>query len=373
MNQTYECYAACSFGLEAVVVRELNDLGIEDTRAVDARVYFSADKEGLAKANIRLRTADRVYVILKSFEAKTFDQLFEGVKAVPWGDWLPKDAKFPVTADAVKSTLGSVSDVQAVSKKAIVEALSRAYRLSFFKESGAEYEVYVSIFSDMVYVCLNSSGAGLNRRGYRVKNSLAPIRETLASGLISLSRWRDRPFYDIMCGSGTIVVEAALRAKNMVPGLRRKYGAEGWAGFSEVFQEEREKAQSEVIKKPDVKIFASDIDEKALELTRFHAARAGVADLIEIYQEDAKLFVPRTEAGTLISNPPYAMRMGEKEETEELYRAVGKRLLELPGFRYYFISSEENFEKLFGKKADKVRKLYNGNMRCNYYQYFKEK
>ena len=372
MKHKMRCYAACSFGLEAAVAFELKNMGFENVTTRDARVYFDADDTELAKANLWLRTADRVYVVIKEFEAYTFDELYEGINHIAWQDYLPKEAAFPVLADAVRSMLGSVSDVQAITKKAIVDALRNHYGSSFFKEAGAKHQVYVNILSDMVTVSLNASGAGLNRRGYRVKTSTAPLRETLAAGMIHISRWSDRPFYDPLCGSGTIVIEAALKAQNRAPGLKRKFDAQFWnEELTAAFESERELANAAVIQKPEVMLFASDIDEKMIELTEFHAKRAGVAHLINIQRADATKFVPKTEQGTLISNPPYAVRMGEADECHRLYTALGRQLKEAEGLRYYFISSDESFEKYFGKKADKKRKLYNGNLKCTYYQYFR--
>jgi len=373
MKNNMRCYAACSFGLEAVVARELKDLGIENIVSRDARVYFDADAEQLAAANIWLSAADRVYVVVGEFEAHTFDELFEGVRSLPWADYLPKDASFPVSGDAVRADLMSVSDIQSITKKAIVEKLKAAYGVSFFKESGWEFPVYVNNLANKVTVSLNASGQGLNRRGYRIRNCKAPIRETLAAGIIRLSRWYDRPFYDIMCGSGTIAIEAALKAQNRAPGLYRKFAAERWDdALAEAFRVQREKADDLFVKHPDIEIFASDIDPEMVEMTRFHARKAGVEDIIDISRADATKFEPKTAMGTLVSNPPYAMRLGEKDEVQHLYKNLGKVFRELKDFRYYFICADENFSKTFGIREDKKRKLYNGNIRCHLYQYFRK-
>lgn len=368
----YLCYAACSFGLEAVVARELESLGMEEVATRDARVYFRADETGIARANLWLAAADRVYLVISEFSAATFEELFQGVKAIPWGDYLPKTALFPVLGDSVRSTLKSVPDIQSVSKKAVVEALKVAYGVSFFKESGEQYQIYVSILADTVSVCLNTSGNGLNRRGYRVKNGPAPLRETLAAGIISLSRWRDRPFYDITCGSGTIAIEAALRAQNRAPGLFRQFDAEAWtAEYKKAFARELEQARGAIKKDTDVQIFASDLNAKMVEMAAFHAKRAGVADLIRFSVADAREFAPQTESGTVFSNPPYAIRMGDRKQVLELYRALGKRLRPMEQFKCYFICADEQFESAYGRPADKKRKLYNGNIKCTFYQYFR--
>lgn len=374
MQNKLRCYAACSFGLEAVVARELEALGIGGIESRDARVYFEADARQLAAANLWLSAADRVYIVVGEFSAVTFDELFEGVRAIPWEQYLPRDAAFPVTGDAVRAELMSVSDIQAVAKKAIVERLKAAYGLSFFRESGWTYPIYINNLANRVTVSLNASGVGLNRRGYRTRNAKAPIRETLAAGLIRLSRWYDRPFYDILCGSGTIAIEAALQAQKRAPGLYRSFAAEKWSdAMQAAFAEERERARDLFVKHPDIQIFASDIDPQMLELTEFHAKKAGVEDIVQISRQDATKFVPATVQGTLISNPPYAMRLGEKKEVDALYRGLGKALLGLEDFRLYFICADEDFSKTFGRKEDKRRKLYNGNIRCYFYQYFRKR
>ena len=365
-------YAACSFGLEAVVAEELRQMGIEEIAVRDARVYFSGEKEELARANICLTAADRVYLVLSEFSARDFQALFEGVSQIEWADWLPKNARFPVLADAVHSQLKSVRDIQAISKKAIVEALKRRYGLSFYREEGAVYSIYVSLLKDVVTVCLNTSGLGLNRRGYRVKNGAAPLRETLAAGLLRLTKWRDRPFYDILCGSGTIPIEAALKALNRAPGLSRRYEAESWTSeWTVAFEKERERARECSRERMDIPIFAADIDPKAVEMARFHARRAKVEPFIHFRVADARSFCPETPEATVLINPPYAIRLGEKEEVHTLYRELGKILLHKPEIKCYVVSADAQFERFFGKHADKKRKVYNGNIQCGFYQYFR--
>ncbi len=366
------CYAACSFGLEAVVARELRQLGIEEVWARDARVYFRADVEQIARANLWLCAADRVYLVLAEFCAQTFEQLFQGIKAIPWADYLPKSARFPVLADSVRSGLKSVPDIQSVSKKAVVEAMKEVYGISFFKEGGTLYQIYVNILADTASVCLNTSGEGLNRRGYRIKNGPAPLRETLAAGIILLSRWKDRPFYDITCGSGTIAIEAARRAKNCAPGLFRQFDAQMWDDqYRAAFRAEKERAQQEMRESVEMPIFAWDIDPKMVEMARFHARMARVENCIHFAQADALCFEPKTQIGTVFSNPPYAIRMGERKQVRELYRGLGRRLLGMENMKCYFISADEQFELAYGRRADKKRKLYNGNIQCTFYQYFR--
>ena len=366
------CFASCSFGLEAVVAAELADLGAEPM-ARDARVYFDADETMLARTNICLSSADRVYVVLDEFKAETFDALFEGIKRIPWGDWLDRHASFPVSGDSVRSTLKSVPDIQAISKKAIVDALRRKHGLNFFKEDGVVVPVYVSILADVATVCLNASGAGLNRRGYRVKNVPAPLREDLAAGLIALTRWCDRPFYDPMCGGGTIAIEAALKARHEAVGLHREFAFSKWGdSFNLAFRRERESAQTRVKKGHGIPIFASDIDEKTLTIAKFHARRAGVLEDIRFFVADARDFQPQEGRGTIITNPPYAVRLSSQAEVHALYAELGARFAKLEDFKYYILCADEKFENAFGRKADKKRKLYNGNIKCCYYQYFRK-
>jgi len=365
------CYAACSFGLESTVANELKWMGIEDVTVKDARVYFECDKAGLARANIRLASADRVYIVLKEFEAHTFDELFEGIKAMRWGDILPKDARMPVNADSVRSDLKSVPDIQSISKKAIVTAMSATYKTNFFKEEGEEYPIYITILKDTVSVCLNASGLGLNRRGYRIRNGAAPIRETLAAGIIRLARYRYGRFYDVMCGSGTIPIEAAMRAANISPGLSREFASEKWSGlYRTTYRLERESARADIIKSPDAEIFASDIDPKMVDMAKFHARRAGVLEMINFRCADARDF-HSAGAGILVSNPPYAMRMGEESEVRELYRAMGQCMKKFPEVKCFYICADDAFESFYGRKPDKKRKLYNGNIRSDFYQYFR--
>lgn len=372
MNRSFLCYAACSFGLEAVVSRQLKELGMKEVTARDARVYFYADEEALAKANLWVAAADRIYLVLKEFSAHSFGELFEGIRDYPWQEVLAKDARFPVLADSVRSTLKSVPDIQKISKKAIVESLKKSYGVSFFKESGMTYEIYVSILADRVSMCLNTSGNGLNRRGYRVRNCVAPLRETLAAGMIELTRWRDRPFYDITCGSGTIAIEAARKARHIAPGMGREFAAQFWSDeMSSVFRKARLEAEAAVLSRVDVPIFASDLDENMVQMSKFHARRGGVLDDIKFSVTDAREFLPETQTGTVVSNPPYAIRLGQQDEVRALYKGLGQRMRELSDFKYYFLCADEHFESSFGKKADKKRKLYNGNVRCFFFQYFR--
>lgn len=369
----YRCYASCAFGVEGILAEELRLLGFEGVNAQDARVYFDADERGIAKANIFLRTADRVYLVLKEFGATTFDELFEGVAAIPFGDILPSDARFPVDGNAVRSALGSVSDVQSITKKAVVKAMQRVYPQERFEENGSMFNLYVNLLKDNATIALNTSGAGLNRRGYRLKNAQAPLKETLAAALIMISRWRSRDFYDPLCGSGTIAIEAAMIAANMAPGLKRRFDAQGYGNeFRKEFADMKEYAK-ELIKTPEMEINASDIDRKTLALAREHAHNMDVAQYIRFAQRDVKKFEQPSRPASVITNPPYAARMGEETEVSGLYFDMGKTLSPLHDTLVFVITADEQFESKYGAKADKRRKLYNGSIKCTYYQYFRKK
>lgn len=365
-------YAACAFGLEAVVARELERLDISDIETRDARVYFKADEAGLARANVCLRCADRVYMVLSEFPARTFDELFLGVSRADFGGLIPRKAKIPVAGDAVKSVLGSVSDIQAVSKRAVIESMKRTHGNIVFEESGSVFQVYVSILRDNVSVCLNTSGAGLNRRGYRVKNSEAPLKETLAAALLKIARWYAHPLYDPMCGSGTIAVEGAMMAKNIMPGANRSFAAQHFGmEFKRAFDREKQRA-ADGVQDSGVPIFASDIDEKALELAKFHAECAGVLSAIRFSRANAADFSSQTKDACIVTNPPYAQRMGEQKEVDRLYAQMGRAFFKQPDTKVFVLTADDGFENKFGYRADKKRKLYNGNIRCTFYQYFKK-
>jgi putative N6-adenine-specific DNA methylase len=357
--------------LEALAAEELRRLGTEGVMAMDARVGFNADEAGIAKANLWLRTADRVYIEIKSFEARTFDELFEGVKAIGWASWLPKNAKFPVAADSIKSTLKSVPDIQAISKKAIVESLKRHYKMTQFPENGVEFPIYIMIHKDIVSVAVNTSGKGLNRRGYRTLNATAPLRETLAAGLILLSHYRgEETFADPMCGSGTIAVEAAMHALHMAPGQNRSFAFENWSALWKKAGEDAKNQALETKKDIALDLRASDTDEEVLKLARLHARQAGLEKQIKFSRADVGRLDLRNTDGVLVTNPPYAIRLGETSENRRLYGRMGEAFLQ-SGLNCYILCADDEFERYFKKRADKKRKLYNGNIRCTLYQYFR--
>ena len=365
-------YAACAFGLEAVVARELKRLDITDVAARDARVYFKADEAGLARANVCLRCADRIYMVLSEFPARTFEELFEGVSRTDFGGMIPPKAKMPVAGDAVSSVLGSVSDIQAVSKRAVIESMKRTHGNIVFEETKSAYQIYVSILRDEVSVCLNTSGAGLNRRGYRVKNSEAPLKETLGAALLKIARWYAHPLYDPMCGSGTIAVEAAMMAKNIMPGANRSFAAQHFGSeFKRAFDIEKQRA-ADGVKPAGAPVFASDIDGAAIELAKFHAERAGVLEDIRFSRANVADFTLQTPDACIVTNPPYAQRMGEQKEVDRLYGKMGKAFFKDPDNKVFVLTADSGFENKFGRRADKKRKLYNGNIKCTYYQYFKK-
>ena len=363
----YKCFAATSFGLESQAAFELKRAGFSDVQAQDARVYFSADERGIFRANLFSRCIDRIYLEIAQFQAVTFSELFDQIASLPWENYIPKDAAFPVLADSVHSTLKSVSDIQAIGKKAVVSRLQKKYHISYFPESKERFEIMIKILKDTVTVALNTSGPGLNRRGYRRANTPAPLRETLAAGILSLKRYRgNAAFYDPMCGSGTFVIEAALKALEIPPGFKRNFDIENWRYFHlEHLQELRQQRKQNT----EVQIFASDIDKQALKAAKINAREAGVEHIIQFRQADVRSFEGKT--GLMIANPPYAMRMGERTEVHELYRAFGTRLKESSGLDRNFLCADDEFERYFGKRADKKRKLYNGNIRCTLYTYTK--
>ncbi len=358
----YSCFASCSFGLEAVVASELNKLGFGNIEPRDARVYFFADVAGLARANLQLRCADRVYIEAGTFTAVTFDELFEGIRAIAWEKYIPADAALPVNADSVKSALFSVSDIQSISKKALVQRLMSGHGARLLPETGDRYDIHIKILKDTVSACLNVSGEGLNRRGYRLANVKAPIRETLAAGLVMLTGWKEGCFSDPMCGSGTIAIEAAMISANIAPGLSRRFDGERWPALCEAWKQEIEAARRE-IREPAV-IYASDIDKEALGAADRNAKAAGVA--LRLYHADVRDFARKD--CVVLTNPPYAERLGEQSEVRRLYKDMGKAFSDVE--RKFIITADDEFERYFGRRATRKRKLYNGNIRCTLYQYY---
>lgn len=358
--------------MEAVTKRELNDLGYTDLRVEEGvGILFRGDSAAVAKCNICLRTAERVFVLLGQFRAVTFEELFQGVKAIPWGDILPEDAEFPVTGKSVKSGLFSVPDCQAITKKAIVEKLKEKYNRQIFPETGVKYKIEVSIRNDIVRIVLDTSGDGLHKRGYRRIVGNSPIKETLACSLILLSYWKEgRMLVDPLCGTGTIPIEAAMIARNQAPGLRRSFIAEKYGIFNrDAWAHARAEAFGAINNDCRHTVFGSDLDPKCVELAQLHAKEARVENFVTFKQMNVLDLASKEKYGFIITNPPYGERVGELRAVEKLYGQMGRVFSALDTWSYYIITSHPSFERLFGRKADKRRKLYNGALQCQYYQY----
>jgi putative N6-adenine-specific DNA methylase len=364
--------ATTGFGIEAVTARELKDLGYRDQMVENGRVTYTGDLNAICISNLWLRTAERVLLKIGEFKALSFEDLFQGTKALPWEDWIPVNATFPVEGKSVDSKLYSVSDCQAIVKKAVVERLKQRYNVEWFEETGPRYRIEVALLKDMVTLTIDTSGAGLHKRGYRKLVTSAPIKETMASALILLSYWkRDRVLWDPFCGSGTIPIEAALIGLNIAPGLNRKFDADEWDLIpEELWKTARKEAREKIDLTRKLRIHGTDIDEEVISLARHHAREAGVEEFIHLQKRAMEEIKSKYEHGIIITNPPYGERLSDEKEVEKLYKSMGKTFRELKDWSYYVITSYEKFEKYFGKKADKKRKLYNGRIECNYYQYF---
>lgn len=363
--------ATAPLGLESVVAREVRNLGYETTEVDNGRVVFTADASGIARANLWLRAADRVLLVVGRFEATTFETLFEATRALPWDELLPRDARFPVEGRSVKSQLSSVPACQSIVKKAIVSALQDHYGDEWLSESGDEYTVEVSLLKDQVTLTLDTSGAGLHKRGYRTLTGPAPIKETLAAALVLLSRWEPhRPFADPLCGTGTIAIEAAMIGARMAPGFHRSFASEHfpWVGQAR-FERAREEALDLVRKNHDLQVFASDIDSVSVENTGIHARQAGVGHIVHTERMPLRDFAPDALYGCIVTNPPYGERIGEKDEVRSLHRDLGQFMKKHSTWSVFAISAHEQFEREVGKRADRNRKLYNGRIECHLYQY----
>lgn len=362
----------CLLGLEGPIADELRRMDMENVAAENGRVYFTGDEAAVAKANINLRIGERVLIELGRFTALSFEELFQGVKSIRWEDIIPRDGAFPVKGYSLDSKLFSVSDCQKIIKKAIVERLKGVYGIEWFSESAETYQVQFSIMKDSVSICLDTSGEGLHKRGYRPAHNAAPLKETMAAAMVKLSRYRGRgDFLDPFCGSGTIPIEAALIARNIAPGLNRSFAAMNWRSFDRtLWAQAREEARAKEFH-GDYSIVGADIDPAAIAIARENAERAGVADVVRFEIADATAFDRRTERGVIVTNPPYGERIMEKEQAEQLYREFGARWRESENWQLYLLSSHTEFERCFGKTADKKRKLYNGMIKCDLFMYFK--
>jgi putative N6-adenine-specific DNA methylase len=368
---TLTLIATTPFGLEAVVKRELQSLGFTNLRSENGYIEFPGDADALMRCNLWLRSADRVLLKVGGFHADTFDSLFEQTKALPWADYITKDARFPVDGRSVKSTLSSVPACQRIVKKAIVDSLAAHYDTTSFPETGPLFGIEVALLNDQALLTIDTSGAGLHKRGYRQLSAPAPIKETLAAALVLLSRWEPhRPFVDPLCGSGTIAIEAAMIAKNIAPGLHRAFVSEDWPWLSEDdWIHARWNAETQIREDIEVNITASDFDAEAMSLTEYHCRKAGVEDFVQLKKQDVRNFSPAEDYGCIVTNPPYGDRLGERTDAERLYRNMGKAFTQLNTWSAFIITSHPNFEKYYGLRADKKRKLYNGRIQTNYYQY----
>lgn len=364
--------ATAAMGIEALVAREVKDLGYDHVQVENGKVIFEADEKAICRSNLWLRTADRIKLVIGEFKAFTFDELFEKTKALPWGEWIPENAEFPVIGKSVKSKLFSVSDCQAIVKKAVVDSMKKTYKRSWFDEDGPLYRIEVALLKDVVTLTIDTSGTGLHKRGYRYLHSEAPLKETMAAAMIMLTNWQaDRPFWDPFCGSGTLPIEAAMIGQNIAPGFNRDFCSQKWDWIG---QKNWDLAyeEAEAVAKYDqpLQIFGSDIDHKMVELSINNAQEAGFGDLIQFKQMQVKDFSTKLQYGCLVGNPPYGERLGEINEVEEMYKEMGQAFQKHDTWSVYMLTSHESFEEIYGKKASKKRKLYNGNIKTDFYQFF---
>lgn len=371
--ETIQLVAPCHFGMEAVLKREIYDLGYEITKVEDGRVTFEGDEEAICRSNIFLRTAERVMVQIGRFHATTFDELYENMKALPWEKWIPQDGKFWVKkASSVKSKLFSASDIQSICKKAMVDRLKMTYHTDWFEEDGASFPVRVFLLKDEVTVALDTTGEPLHKRGYRTWTSKAPISETLAAALIMLTPWRaDRILVDPFCGSGTFLIEAAMMAANMAPGMNRSFTAEAWTHVipKQLWYDTVEEAQEMVDLDVETDLQGYDLDPDMIKIARANAKQAGVEKLIHFQQRDVTDLKHSKKYGFIITNPPYGERLEEKKDLPALYTTIGEVYRNLDAWSLYMITSYEEAERYIGRKADKNRKLYNGMIRTYFYQF----
>ena len=367
-----ELVATCLFGLERLLGEEIEALGYERISTIDGRITFLADEEGVALSNVFLRFAERIFIKLGSFRATTFDELFVGTRALPWADFIGARDAFPVKGHSIKSKLFSIPDCQSIVKKAVVTALSERYGISRFSEEGIKYQIEFFILNDEATLMIDTSGVPLHKRGYRTESNVAPIRETLAAAIAKTSRPReDVLLWDPMCGSGTIAIEAAMMMRGIAPGVRRSFAGEAFPFIGRrVWDDARDEARSGE-HASEFRAFASDIDAHAIGIAEHNARRAGVLDSIKIFERDARRITSGGMRATIVTNPPYGERLGTLSEVEKLYREIGERFRSLSPWQVYIITSHPDFQRFYGRRADKVRKLYNGMIPCYLYQFFK--
>lgn len=368
----YDLIATATFGLESIVAREVKKLGYEDVTTENSRVIFRGDEEAICRCNLWLRSADRVFIRMGEFPATSFEELFERTKALPWGDILPENANFPVQGKSINSGLFSVPDCQAIVKKAIVEKMKQKYKKDWFEEDGPKFTIEVGLLKDIATITIDTSGVGLHKRGYRQTAGGAPLKETLAAAMVDLSFWNpDRLLLDPMCGSGTIAIEAAMIGRNMAPGLRRQFDSEEWPFMpNSLWDKAREEAEDAIDRTREFRILASDIDGRVLRTARQNAELAGVEEFVAFQTLPLKEISSKRKYGCIITNPPYGERMGELREAEDLYKELAEVCKELDAWSFYVLTSHKGFERLFGRRADRKRKLYNGRIQVDYYQFY---
>ena len=368
-----EYVATCLFGLESLLGQEIEDMGFKRTETMDGRISFEADVNDVCKLNIGLRFAERVYFKIGEFEALTFDDLFEGTKSLEWERWIGKDDEFPVRGHSIKSALFSVPDCQKIIKKAVVSRLASKYGVQWFEEKGVKYQIDFFLFKNRATLMIDTSGVPLHKRGYRPKTAEAPLRETLAAALAKISRPReDVLFWDPFCGSGTIAIEAAMMMQNRAPGLDRAFIAQTFPQISKnEWKNARDEERSKIITDSEFEAYASDINPDAVALATECAKHAGVYENMKIFEKNALKIDTMGRRGTIVCNPPYGERLLTLKEAEELYRNMGKHFKTLDRWQIYVITSHEEFSRLYGRRPDKVRKLYNGMIPCFFYQFFK--
>lgn len=371
-----ELIATATFGLEAVVKREIQNLGYKIIKSEDAKITYMGDERAIVRSNLWLRSADRVLLKMGEFKAYTFEELFQQTKAIPWEELIPIDGKFTVTGTTVKSKLYAISSVQSIVKKAIVERMKEYYCVDHFEESGAAYTVKVTLLKDNVTLTIDTSGAGLHKRGYRICDVAAPIKETLAAAMVQLSFWKEgRLLMDPCCGSGTIPIEAAMIGRNIAPGLNRNFVSEEWDMIpTEIWKEERKKAFSEINYDTDMRIFAFDVDPKAIEAATENAIEAGVDDCIIFKRMNMNKIEAKEKSGIIITNPPYGERIGEAKQIEGIYHKYREFFAENPTWSLFMVTTDKEVEnKIMGRPADRRRKLYNGRLEVCYYQFHGKK
>lgn len=371
-----EIIAATTFGLEAASRREIEKLGYKILKTEDGKVTFLGDERAVVRANLWLRTADRVQIKMAEFMAYEFEDLFQQIKGIPWEHWIPVNGKFIVNGSSVKSKLSSVPACQSVAEKAVIERLKETYGIDYFEKSGALYDIKITLLKDRVTVTLDTTGPGLHKRGYRQHSVEAPIKETLAAAMIELSFWReDRILADPCCGSGTIPIEAAMIGKNIAPGLSRSFASEEWEAIpGNLWKEERKKAFNAINNDVQLKIFGSDINPQAVKAARLNAEEAGVDDCIKFYTADVSALRTKSERGVLITNPPYGQRIGDQEAIDKIYQSYSRFFKENPTWSLFVITADKTIEKkAMGRPAERRRKLYNGRLEVCYYQFHGEK